>query len=122
MGGVRYPTVENAYQAAKTVNVGDRIKISVMSPRDAKHYGRKVKLWRDWEDLKLEIMKGLIKQKFTIPVLRKKLLATGRRELIEGNYWGDTFWGVCNGRGYNYLGRLLMEVRKEIKDIEKLKA
>ena len=45
-----------------------------------------------------------------------KLLATGEEELIEGNYWHDTCWGVCNcakcgDKGENRLGKLLMEVR-----------
>lgn len=38
-------------------------------------------------------------------------MLTGDAELIEGNNWGDTFWGVCNGRGENMLGKLLMEIR-----------
>ena len=32
-------------------------------------------------------------------------------ELVEGNYWGDTFWGICNGEGTNWLGILLMAER-----------
>jgi hypothetical protein len=40
-----------------------------------------------------------------------KLLATEYVELIEGNNWGDTFFGVCNGEGENWLGRLLMNLR-----------
>jgi predicted NAD-dependent protein-ADP-ribosyltransferase YbiA (DUF1768 family) len=46
--------------------------------------------------------------------IKGKLLATGDTELIEGNTWGDTFWGVCRGEGTNWLGKLLMEVRTEI--------
>ena len=41
-------------------------------------------------------------------------MATGNAVLVEKNDWGDTFWGVCSGKGENYLGRLLMQVRKEI--------
>ena len=40
-------------------------------------------------------------------------------ELIEGNVWNDTFWGVCNGKGHNHLGKILMKVRDEIRGIEK---
>ena len=45
--------------------------------------------------------------------LRSLLVATGDRELIEGNTWGDTFWGVDKntGQGENHLGRILMELR-----------
>ena len=60
-------------------------------------------------------MKILLRQKFGDAWLRAKLLATGDAELIEGNYWHDTFWGMCNGKGENHLGRLLMEVRSELR-------
>lgn len=45
---------------------------------------------------------------------RDQLLATGGVELIEGNDWGDAFWGVCGGYGQNWLGVLLMLVRSEL--------
>ena len=48
-------------------------------------------------------------------VLRFKLLDTYPAELIEGNTWGDTYWGVCNGAGKNMLGKLLMKLRDEMK-------
>ena len=57
-----------------------------------------------------------LRKKFADPELRNLLLATGDEELIEGNYWGDTYWGVCNGVGQNKLGKLLMQVREEIKN------
>ncbi|WP_308694469.1 NADAR family protein [uncultured Veillonella sp.] len=44
-----------------------------------------------------------------------KLLATRDRMLIEGNDWGDTFWGMVDGEGENNLGKILMRVREEIK-------
>ena len=53
--------------------------------------------------------------KFNIPELKQKLLETGNTELVEGNTWGDTFWGVYNVEGENILGRLLMKVREELK-------
>jgi predicted NAD-dependent protein-ADP-ribosyltransferase YbiA (DUF1768 family) len=40
---------------------------------------------------------------------------TKEKLLIEGNYWKDTFWGICDGIGKNYLGKILMEVREEFK-------
>ena len=49
--------------------------------------------------------------KFLNPDLREKLVATGDAELIEGNHWNDTCWGVCKGIGQNNLGKILMEVR-----------
>ena len=50
--------------------------------------------------------------------LKQRLLATGDKRLVEGNTWGDTFWGVDlrSGRGENQLGRILMRVREELKE------
>ena len=45
--------------------------------------------------------------------LTKRLLTTYGAPLIEGNRWGDKYWGVCNGAGLNRLGELLMQVREE---------
>lgn len=60
-------------------------------------------------------MEIFLYEKFSYPYLRKWLLETGEEELIEGNNWGDKFWGQVNGIGENHLGRLLMEIREEIK-------
>ncbi len=112
---VDYPTVEHAFQAMKTLSKLERSIISSLStPGQAKRYGRTVPLRPQWEEMKVGIMLCLLRQKFHDPVLQKKLLDTGAVELIEGNNWGDTFWGVCNGAGGNVLGVLLMKVRKEI--------
>jgi predicted NAD-dependent protein-ADP-ribosyltransferase YbiA (DUF1768 family) len=59
-------------------------------------------------------MKQLLKLKFNNPDLQQKLIATYPEELIEGNYWHDTYWGVCEGVGENHLGKLLMEIRNEL--------
>lgn len=48
--------------------------------------------------------------------IRNKLLSTGDVPLIEGNTWGDTFWGVVNGVGLNKMGKALMEVRELLRD------
>ena len=60
-------------------------------------------------------MEDLIYQKFsTNPELAAKLIATGDALLVEGNWWHDTFFGVCDGKGENHLGLILMRVRKRI--------
>lgn len=113
--GMEFNSVEHAYQAAKTLDKDLRMKIrNAKTPNDAKRLGKKVDLRADWETEKLSIMFGLLRQKFENPELRQKLLATGDAELIEGNWWGDTFWGVCRGRGKNHLGRLLMNIRDQV--------
>ncbi len=44
------------------------------------------------------------------------LLATGSAELIEGNDWGDDYWGRATPQGKNHLGVVLMQVREELRD------
>jgi N-glycosidase YbiA len=110
-----YPSTEHAYQAAKSMLPAEiRAIREAKTPGDAKRLGQKVCMRPDWEDVKIDIMRDLLRQKFKHPELREKLLATGRQHLVEGNTWGDEFWGVHQGNGLNHLGRLLMDVRAEI--------
>ena len=106
-----YSSVEAAYQAAKTLDPDARIAISKMTPGQAKRAGRKVYMRSDWEEIKIDIMILLNLQKYENPQLRATLLATGDAKLIEGNTWGDRFWGVYAGKGENHLGIILMEIR-----------
>lgn len=113
--GVTYPTIEHAYQAAKTVTPLERLRLEGCStPGKAKRLGKTVTMRVGWEDMKQSVMQDLIQQKFRNPKLRELLLATGDKMLVEGNDWGDTYWGVCNGKGHNWLGRILMGVRSAI--------
>jgi N-glycosidase YbiA len=111
--GITFAAVEHAFQAAKTHERSERLRIaSSRSPGAAKGLGRQVKLRKDWESVKVEIMRQLVEKKFTVHQdLRNRLLATNDAELIEGNTWNDCFWGMCNGRGKNHLGRILMDIR-----------
>lgn len=112
-----YPSVEHAFQAAKTLDLDWQEKIYFAPyPVDAKRLGRKAPLREDWEDVKIGVMRNFLRQKFSTFELKSKLLATGDEQLIEGNWWGDIFWGICEGRGENNLGKLLMEIREEIRD------
>lgn len=111
-----YKTIEHAFQAFKTLNESERDIIRKQtSPAKAKHAGRRVTLREDWEIIKCKIMEKMVRIKFTTNItLREKLIKTYPAELIEGNTWGDTFWGVCNGSGANHLGKILIKVRKEL--------
>jgi ribA/ribD-fused uncharacterized protein len=111
-----YPTVEHAYQAAKTIDPEERRVIqSSTTPAMAKKLGRHVTVRDDWLDIKLGIMAELLVQKFTNdPRLSDLLVGTAPAELIEGNWWGDVYWGQCRGYGENHLGRLLMAIRAEL--------
>lgn len=114
--GIDYPTVEHAYQAAKTLDEDERLHIAALpSPADAKRAGRKLDLRPDWEDTKLDIMENCLRAKFAPGLdLAARLLSTGNARLIEGNHWGDRYWGVCDGRGENHLGELLMRIREDL--------
>ena len=113
--GLRFTSVEAAYQAAKCANVKDRYPFTAMAPSEAKRAGRRVVLREDWENVKISVMRELLIFKFcTQPSLARWLLRTGNEELVEGNNWNDRFWGVCNGEGENQLGKLLMEIRDRI--------
>jgi len=119
LDGVEYPSTEHAFQAAKTLDSKEREKVrKAPTCGKAKRMGRTVTLRADWDQIRLGIMKDLVRQKFsakTYPDMAEKLLATGEAVLVEGNTWRDTFWGVCDGKGENHLGKILMEVREELR-------
>ena len=114
-----FPTVENAFQLSKTLNPSEKLihRFQSITPGQAKKLGRLVKLRNDWDQVKLQVMRKLLIKKFSNPELKNKLLDTGDALLIEGNWWRDTYWGVCNRTdiGDNHLGKLLMEVRDELR-------
>ena len=111
-----YGNAEAAFQAQKVLTDAERRPFISMSATNAKKYGRKVKLRPDWEDVKLVVMYDIVLAKFTQnPSLKEMLIATGNAELVEGNTWGDRYWGVCNGTGSNYLGKILMAVREQLR-------
>ena len=113
-----YPTVEHAYQSAKVESpaIKERIR-NCPTPADAKDFFDVQKINPDpgWTvEKKLLVMEELLRIKFSgkEPFLTRALLDTGNAELIEGNNWDDTFWGVCKNTGENNLGRLLMKIRE----------
>jgi N-glycosidase YbiA len=116
--GITYPTVEHAYQSAKTLDMAERKRIAALAtPSDAKREGRKLKLRDDWETAKFDVMERCVRYKFTHDAsLREKLLATGDAILEEGNDWGDQVWGLVDGVGENRLGKILMKVRAELRE------
>lgn len=109
---------EAAFQSKKTSDPAEIAKFTRLDGKAAKAYGRKVTLRPDWEEVKLEAMREVVHIKFLAPDLSRYLLNTGDATLIEGNYWNDTFWGMCRGKGENHLGRILMEERDAIRKIQ----
>ncbi len=128
LGGRLYPTLEHAYQSLKTDDQEMKHKILVAkTPGEAKRLGQRVVLKENWSKIRVPVMMALLHQKFSHPELKYKLMETDGLELIEGNNWGDTFWGCVwvkewvNGQmvrsewtGENHLGKLLMQLRKEL--------
>jgi ribA/ribD-fused uncharacterized protein len=127
--GISYPTVEHYYVAMKVKNDQqiDGKYISMMDCREliakmpaeqagkVKQFGKIIKVRKDWDNVKLDVMLFGVREKFKHNELKEMLLSTGDQELIEGNWWHDVFWGVCNGEGENNLGKILMKVRSELR-------
>ena len=118
-GGITYKCSESAYQAQKCPELAARF--SDLNGYVAKKMGRQVTIRSDWEQVKLRIMATIVFQKFNQNKdLAEKLILTGDAELIEENYWGDTYWGICTNKTYdnvgeNYLGKILMFTRTILK-------
>lgn len=110
--GYTYQNSEAVFQAQK--DLSRRSEFESLNPNSAKRLGRKVNLRSDWEEVKVDLMRKIVRCKFDQnPDLKEKLINTGDRLLIEGNTWNDTFWGICKEKGKNMLGIILMELRKE---------
>ena len=114
--GICYDTVENYFQAAKTLDKDHRARIALMTPGKAKREGRMLSLRPDWEDIKISIMDRALRLKFAKGTKwYDKLMSTGDEEIIEFNNWKDIYWGydVNLRRGRNELGKLLMKIRQD---------
>jgi len=123
--GMELPTVEHAYQYEKFIGHWPTLKEprelvkAAKTPGQAKKVAEACKhlLPTDWHDRKLDVMRRLLSQKFRQgSLLGKQLRDTGSVMLVEGNTWGDVYWGICKGHGENWLGRLLMEIRKGLQE------
>lgn len=110
-----YPSVEHYYQAWKSTDFEVHKTIcKLKTASEAKKFGKRMAVRPDFHAIKNEIMYYGVKEKFAQnPELEAKLLDTGNRELVEGNAWGDFYWGACGGEGQNMLGKILMLVRAE---------
>lgn len=118
VAGFVCPSVEHGFQAMKAVKQEDfYLVMGARTPGIAKKIGRQIEKRFDWEQVKEGVMLQLLRDKFGSNPLRKALLDTGDAELIEGNTWGDRYWGVCKGVGQNRLGVLLMQVREELRNV-----
>ena len=123
LAGKEWPTVEHAFQASNCEDEGQRELIrAAPSPAKAKQLAGKLAPRLDWESDDERYMEVLVRCKFEQhPDLRRKLLATGDAELVEGNRRHDNTWGSCSCdrcrqvEGRNLLGKTLMAVRKDLR-------
>ena len=114
--GLEYLSSEAAFQAAKCAKAEDRLLFAELNSNDSKRLGHQVSVRSDWEAVRIEEMEKVVRAKFTQnPHLARFLVETGDAELIEGNSWHDTFWGVDlkTGEGENHLGKILMALRED---------
>lgn len=108
--------VEVEYQKLKCALAADKLRFDGLTPGQAKRLGRRVLLRHDWEEVKVQEMLNLVYQKFLDHAyLLALLLETGEQTLVEGNTWGDKFWGQVRGQGENELGKILMFVRERLR-------
>ncbi len=120
LDGMLWPTSEHYFQAQKFEDEAYRQKIrKTNSPTQAAQLGRdrKQKLRRDWEGVKDGVMRKAVTAKFMQnEELRALLLSTGDAKIVEhtenDDYWGDG----GDGRGKNMLGRILMQVREDLRE------
>ena len=134
--GIKYNSVESFYVAMK---VNDQQLINgkyytpgdfkemialIKNPAEVKKIGSKVKLRTGWDEKKFGFMEWAVREKFKDESLKQMLLTTENKEIVEGNYWHDNFYGQCScdkcsGKGKNKLGNLLMQIRSELTGTQK---
>lgn len=121
--GLKYTSTEAAYQAAK-LSPELREEFTKMTPAESMKAGRERHLESDkadWMLKRVDVMNAVLFEKFKHPELRKLLLETGDKYIEETNWWGDIFWGVYEGEGENTLGKLLMNLRNFLRNVEDMR-
>lgn len=119
-GNIEYPSVENAYMSAKNDTPEWKEFCANHEPNVVKKQSKTIILRPDWDRIKLSVMYKCLKAKYIQEPYRTKLLETGFENIQEGNYWNDEFWGINlkTGDGENFLGRLIMEIRRMLRSGE----
>lgn len=116
--GLKFNNTEAPFHAEKCWSRAKEFEM--IRPLQSKRLGRRVLMRKDWEQIKDRVMYDVCYAKFTQdPVLKAKLLATGNRELVEGNTHGDRCWGMTCSNGVwigeNRLGKVLMKLREDLR-------
>ena len=119
-GDLVFKSTEAFYQAMKTKDKDIRALFTKYDGQTSKREGRKLSLRSDWEIVKDDVMKFALSKKFSKEPFKSLLLSTGDVDIIEGNYWHDNYFGSCTcakcgNRGLNKLGKMIMEIRNNLK-------
>lgn len=118
--GITYPSVEHAYMSAKCDDPEWKkyCSDSNNTAGDVKRKSREVKLVDNWDTLKFDIMETCLMKKYRQEPFSSRLINTGNQNIVEGNYFGDTVWGVdlksSPNVGENHLGRMIMLIRNTL--------
>jgi len=116
--GILYPSVEHAYQSAKSADPAWKqiCADAGMKPSKIKKASAHIQLVADWDEIRIPVMQECLELKFRREPFKSWLLDTRDAYLLEGNWWGDTFWGVDlnTNTGHNHLGNLLMTLRSAL--------
>jgi len=110
--GIVYQSAEAAYQAQKTTDIDIRHEFSKLGPVEAKEKGRHIQSLKSFN--RIDAMGKVLIAKFSQnkDLLDELLKING--VIVEGNTWNDTYWGVCNGKGENMLGKMLSRIRDNV--------
>ena len=110
--GIVYQSAEAAYQAQKTTDIDIRHEFSKLGPVEAKEKGRHIQMLKSFN--RIDAMGKVLIAKFSQnkDLLDELLKING--VIVEGNTWNDTYWGVCNGKGENMLGKMLSRIRDNV--------
>lgn len=126
--GQKFDTSEAAYHWEKFPmrSASDKVRFTIqrqIRTAPSAHAAQKVAqankehIRKDWNKVKLQVMYDILKEKVNQhEYVKKKLLETGDRELVEDS-WRDSFWGWGpNKDGKNVLGKIWMKIRKELQN------
>jgi ribA/ribD-fused uncharacterized protein len=119
--GLVYRSNEAAYQASKSTDPEVRESFTrVKNGGEARTAGQTIYLRQNWDQIKYEIMKDINRIKYSEPEMKGFLLGTGDQYIQEGNNHQDFYYGCCliDGKwvGENNLGKILMEIREELRN------
>jgi len=114
--GLMWNNSECYYQAQKTTDKELIRSASEMNPYECKKVSKSWELRKEYNnEFRLKVMRKIIDIKFNIPYFRDQLLKVDV-PIIEENSWGDTFFGMCNGKGSNHLGKIIEDKKRELEE------